>query len=128
MFAPLSEFAAKCIGLFLVLLLLIREKLSDILCFIIQALCSVFMDFIHIYPLSKIVCAVCLSLKDYVPVCLHSVGIAHVFKYRLNFPDSLFQGSYTLSYKGSRVSCPSGFLINNDSFLPCLPPFCSCFR
>lgn len=62
--------------------------LSDILCFIIQALRSVFMDFIHIYPLCKIIFAVCLSLRDYVAVCLHSVGIAHVFKYRLNFSHS----------------------------------------
>lgn len=52
--------------------------LSAILCFILQVLCSVLMDFIYIHPLWQMICAECLSLRGYVVGCLQAVGIAHL--------------------------------------------------
>lgn len=75
---PLSEFAAVLRASFTSVLSHWREvTLSAILCFILQVLCSVFMDFIYIHPLCKMICAVCLSLTGYVVRCLQAVNIAH---------------------------------------------------
>lgn len=52
--------------------------LSAILCLLLQVLCSVFMDFIYIHPLCKMICAECLSLRGYVVGCLQAVSIAHL--------------------------------------------------
>lgn len=55
-----------------------EATLSGILCFLLQVLCSVFMDFIYIHPICKMICAECLSLRDYGVGCLQAVGIAHL--------------------------------------------------
>lgn len=59
--------------------------LSAILCFILQLLCSVFMDFIYIHPWCKMVCAECLR-GSYVVGCSQALGISHLSI--LHFPHS----------------------------------------
>lgn len=66
--------------------------LSAVLCFLLQVLCSVFMDFIYIHLLCKMISAECLSLRGYVVGCLQAVSIAHIdwifpsLNYNANIP------------------------------------------
>lgn len=83
---PLSDFAAKCLVPLLVPLLVIQIISSGV--FFYHTSPSFCLYGFYPYPsfMQNYINAVCLSLRKYVAVCLQTVGIAHVFKYRLDFP------------------------------------------
>lgn len=82
--------------------------LSVILCFLLQVLCSVFMDFIYIHPICKMICAECLSVRGYVVGCLQAVGIAHL-SIQTGFSPFLISRQTFLIIQGKRCQMSFSF-------------------
>lgn len=82
--------------------------LSAILCFLLQVLCSVFMDFIYIYPICKMICAECLSVRGCVVGCLQAVGIAHL-SIQTGFSPFLISRQTFLIIEGKRCQMSFSF-------------------